>query len=93
MLLANRRSMPKHTRTLGNTPACDDDAVSTEPPGNTPAPLVLRGQTFDAARPAVMAIVNRTTDSFYVGNRHADLDSALAVRGGPCGGPRGGRPG
>ena len=71
--------MPKHTRTLGNTLACDDDAVSTEPPGNTPAPLVLRGQTFDAARPAVMAIVNRTTDSFYVGNRHADLDSALAA--------------
>ncbi len=42
-----------------------------------PAPLVLRGQTFDASRPAVMAIVNRTPDSFFAGNRHADLDSAL----------------
>jgi dihydropteroate synthase len=41
----------------------------------TPA-LVLRGQRFDASRPAVMAIVNRTPDSFWSGNRHADLDSA-----------------
>jgi dihydropteroate synthase len=41
----------------------------------TPA-LVLRGQSFDAARPAVMAIINRTSDSFFSGNRHADLDSA-----------------
>lgn len=43
----------------------------------TPSPLVLRGQRFDAAHPAVMAIVNRTTDSFYAGNRHADLPAAL----------------
>ena len=42
-----------------------------------PEPLVLREQTFDASRPAVMAIVNRTPDSFFAGNRHADLDSAL----------------
>lgn len=41
----------------------------------TPA-LVLRGQRFDAGRPAVMAIINRTPDSFWSGNRHADLDSA-----------------
>jgi dihydropteroate synthase len=41
----------------------------------TPA-LVLRGQSFDAARPAVMAIINRTSDSIFSGNRHADLDSA-----------------
>lgn len=39
-------------------------------------PLVLRGRTFDSSRPAVMAIINRTTDSFFSGNRHADLDSA-----------------
>ncbi len=45
-----------------------------EPP--TPAPLVLRGQRFDASRPAVMAIVNRTADSFFSGNRHTDLDGA-----------------
>ena len=40
------------------------------------APLVLRGQVFDAGRPAVMGIINRTSDSFFSGNRHADLDSA-----------------
>ncbi|MFZ1288409.1 MAG: dihydropteroate synthase [Candidatus Phosphoribacter sp.] len=48
-------------------------------PAVRPAPLVLRGQTFDAGRPAVMAIINRTSDSFYDGNRHAALDSALAA--------------
>ena len=42
-----------------------------------PARLVLRGRVFDASRPAVMAIVNRTADSFFAGNRHVDLDSAL----------------
>jgi dihydropteroate synthase len=42
-----------------------------------PSPaLVLRGRRFDAARPAVMAIVNRTPDSFFSGNRHADLEGA-----------------
>jgi dihydropteroate synthase len=41
----------------------------------TPA-LVLRGRSFDASRPAVMAIINRTSDSFFSGNRHADLESA-----------------
>jgi len=46
---------------------------------STPAPLVLRGRTFDAGRPAVMAIINRTADSFFSGNRHADLDSAKAA--------------
>ncbi|WP_460629073.1 dihydropteroate synthase [Intrasporangium mesophilum] len=45
----------------------------------TPAPLVLRGRRFDAARPAVMAIVNRTRDSFFSGNRHSDLESAKAA--------------
>jgi dihydropteroate synthase len=44
-----------------------------------PAPLVLRGRRFDAAAPAVMAIVNRTRDSFFSGNRHADLDAAKAA--------------
>ncbi|HET6968302.1 MAG TPA: dihydropteroate synthase [Ornithinibacter sp.] len=44
-----------------------------------PAALRLRGRTFDASRPAVMAIVNRTPDSFWSGNRHADLGSALAA--------------
>lgn len=42
-----------------------------------PPALVLRHQRFDASRPAVMAIVNRTPDSFFSGNRHADLASAL----------------
>jgi dihydropteroate synthase len=51
----------------------DDAVVAPE--------LELRGHVFGAARPAVMAIVNRTPDSFYAGNRHADLDSALAAAG------------
>ena len=38
---------------------------------------MLRGRVFDAGHPAVMAIVNRTDDSFFAGNRHADLDSAM----------------
>jgi dihydropteroate synthase len=38
--------------------------------------LRLRGRTFDAGHPAVMAIVNRTNDSFWAGNRHGDLASA-----------------
>ncbi|MDN5794912.1 MAG: dihydropteroate synthase [Intrasporangium sp.] len=37
---------------------------------------MLRGRRFDASRPAVMAIVNRTPDSFFSGNRLADLDTA-----------------
>jgi dihydropteroate synthase len=41
--------------------------------------LTLREQTFDTARPAVMAIINRTHDSFYAPARHADLDAALAA--------------
>ncbi|WP_141843173.1 dihydropteroate synthase [Humibacillus xanthopallidus] len=44
-----------------------------------PSPLVLRGRRFDAASPAVMAIVNRTRDSFFSGNRHADLETAKAA--------------
>lgn len=44
-----------------------------------PAPLRLRGLTVDAARPAVMAIINRTPDSFWAGARHDDLRSALSA--------------
>ena len=44
-----------------------------------PAHLALRGRRFDASAPAVMAIVNRTRDSFFRGNRHDDLDSAKAA--------------
>ena len=39
-------------------------------------PLRLGGRTFDASSPAVMGIINRTNDSFFAGNRHADLESA-----------------
>ena len=49
--------------------------MSSEP--LSPAPLRLGEHTFDASRPAVMAIVNRTCDSFWSGNRHASLESAL----------------
>lgn len=38
--------------------------------------LRLRDKSFGADAPAVMAIINRTSDSFWSGNRHADLDSA-----------------
>ncbi|AMS06406.1 dihydropteroate synthase [Acidipropionibacterium acidipropionici] len=41
-----------------------------------PAPLILRGQRFDASHPAVMAVINRTPDSFYSPARHT-LDDAL----------------
>ena len=54
------------------------DGIPAAGPGvpAAPAALRLRGRTFDAGRPAVMAIVNRTNDSFFAGNRHGDLDSA-----------------
>jgi len=39
--------------------------------------LVLRGQRFDAGRPAVMAIVNRTRDSFFVTAGADGLEPAL----------------
>jgi dihydropteroate synthase len=41
------------------------------------AALTLRGRTFDAGHPAVMAIINRTSDSFYAPARYAALDTAL----------------
>lgn len=44
----------------------------------TPA-LVLRGRRFDAGRPAVMAIVNRTRDSFFVTTGTDALEPALAT--------------
>ncbi len=51
-------------------------AEPTVPAVPAPAALVVRGRRYDAARPAVMAIINRTRDSFWPGNRHADDDSA-----------------
>lgn len=42
-----------------------------------PTALVLRGRRFDAARPAVMGIINRTPDSFYPSARFGDLAGAL----------------
>jgi dihydropteroate synthase len=42
-------------------------------------PLRLRGRTFDSSAPAVMAIINRTSDSFFAANRHADLESARSA--------------
>ena len=59
--------------------------MTTAPPDPAPLtlprtpPLVLRGRVFDASRPAVMAIVNRTSDSFWAGNRHAALEDAMAA--------------
>lgn len=42
-----------------------------------PAALILRGRRFDAARPAVMGIINRTPDSFYAAARYTELEPAL----------------
>src|SRR6478752_9761308 len=70
------------TRHSGSDPAPDTaEILSRLAPLELPSasPLVLRGRRFDAASPAVMAIVNRTRDSFFSGNRHADLESARAA--------------
>ncbi len=67
------------TRDSGSDPVPDTaEILSRLAPLQLPevSPLILRGQRFDAASPAVMAIVNRTRDSFFSGNRHADLESA-----------------
>ncbi|WP_425443212.1 dihydropteroate synthase [Sanguibacter antarcticus] len=45
-------------------------------PPRAPA-LVLRGRAVGASSPAVMAIINRTTDSFFAGARQMDEDVAL----------------
>ena len=50
--------------------------ASETPVPRPPAALRLRGRLYDASRPAVMAVINRTPDSFWAANRHADLDSA-----------------
>ena len=42
-------------------------------------PLRLRGRVLSPGRPAVMAVVNRTPDSFYAAARAADDDAALAA--------------
>lgn len=49
------------------------------PPGG--ATLRLRGREYGPGRPVVMAIINRTTDSFYPGARQADDDVARAAVG------------
>jgi len=70
------------TRHSGSDPVPDTaEILSRLAPLRLPSagPLVLRGRRFDAASPAVMAIVNRTRDSFFSGNRHADLESAKAA--------------
>ncbi|MBA3022226.1 dihydropteroate synthase [Propionicimonas sp.] len=46
----------------------------------TAAQLELRGRRFDAARPAVMGIINRTPDSFYAAARY-DFGDGLAAAG------------
>lgn len=47
------------------------------PPAGTP--LRLRGRVLAPDRPAVMAVVNRTPDSFYAAARAADDDTALVA--------------
>ncbi|WP_412866412.1 dihydropteroate synthase [Cellulomonas sp. 179-A 9B4 NHS] len=43
------------------------------------APLRLRGRTFGPDRPVVMAVVNRTPDSFYAAARHDESSIDAAV--------------
>ena len=52
--------------------------VSSPVPHRAP-PLVLRGRQVGGQAPAIMAIVNRTTDSFYAGARQFDDGAALAA--------------
>lgn len=59
-----------------------DDAPSSGARADVPAagvPLVLRGRVLAPDRGAVMAVVNRTPDSFYAAARAADDDVALAA--------------
>src|SRR5690606_26297908 len=52
-------------------------ARAREPPRPEPmATLRLRGRELDLSRGVVMAIVNRTPDSFYAAARFADDDAA-----------------
>ncbi|MDQ7992790.1 MAG: dihydropteroate synthase [Propionicimonas sp.] len=53
-------------------------STSAVPPA-VPAALVLRGRRFDASRPAVMGVVNRTPDSFYAQARFTDPEAGLAA--------------
>jgi dihydropteroate synthase len=66
------------SRPEGEQTSRADEILRRLAPLDLPAtsPLVLRGRRFDAGTPAVMAIVNRTRDSFFSGNRHAELDTA-----------------
>lgn len=50
--------------------------LSQDPTLRQPAALILRGRRFDASHPAVMAVINRTPDSFYSQARHT-FDDAL----------------
>jgi len=71
---------PGSAAPTGPTSARPDDgspplpALGVPPRGTS---LVLRGRTLD--RPAVMAILNRTDDSFYAGARQLDDRTALTA--------------
>ena len=58
-------------------PTASAPLPSPVPPGASA--LRLRGREISAAAPGVMAIINRTRDSFWGGNRHADLESAMTA--------------
>ncbi|MBD2759257.1 dihydropteroate synthase [Yimella sp. cx-573] len=68
--VTNRRRAPGRFAVVSDDRHCRPGCTDS-------APLILRGRRFDAATPAVMAIVNRTSDSFWSGNRHSSLESAL----------------
>ncbi|MGW6131854.1 dihydropteroate synthase [Cellulomonas sp. NPDC055163] len=56
--------------------------MSTPTPATVPAAgadVVLRGRTFGPGHPVVMAVVNRTPDSFYAAARHDERSADAAV--------------
>ena len=59
------------------TAAWSDVAASLAPVPVAAPPLVLRGRPVGVVGGAVMAIINRTTDSFYAPARFADDDAAM----------------
>ena len=84
---AGRRAAGDQPRPAGRPPGSDRRGRPAGVPDAPGRPLRLRGRTVAPGRPAVMAIVNRTRDSFYAAARYGDDGAALdavarAARGG-----------
>ena len=78
----------------GAGPSAGPSAVTGAVTGSVPAagaPLRLRGRVVAPGRPAVMAVVNRTRDSFYAAARLDDDAAAIAAVARAVAGRRGPR--